>query len=161
MDAIQVSLSAEINGETVSHEIGSLGKIELIEPKMLVELVPDTEPTKGDSTYPVVELVAGQSTTATIKITRRDHKARAGFGNESGAINAPHGVYVDNIGLNGVLIVEGQNERQFFITAEPWVKPMERVIFVESGDAGKPTSNPVMLRILPPEKPKATDQASK
>jgi hypothetical protein len=45
--------------------------------------------------------------------------------------------------------VEGQNERQFFITAKTWVLPMERVIFVESGDAGNPTSNPVLLRILP------------
>ena len=76
-------------------------------------------------------------------------------------VNAPHGVYVDNIGLNGVLIVEGQDERQIFITAEPWVKAMERVIFVESGEAGRPTSNPVILRILPSEIPGEADQASR
>ena len=70
-------------------------------------------------------------------------------------------MYVANIGLNGVLIVEGQDERQFFIRAEPWVQPMERVIFVESGDAGKPCSNPVLLRILPANKPNITDQVSR
>ena len=160
MESVKVTLSASIRDELVNHELGSLGKITLEEePKLLVELVPDQKPAAGSLDYPVIGLRAGESTTATIKITRKNHDGRVGFGNESGAVNAPHGVYVDNIGLNGVLIVEGQNERQFFLTAEPWVKPMERVMFVESGDAGKPTSNPVILRILPAAKPAATDQA--
>lgn len=159
---VQVVASANINDETVKHEAGKLGKIEVSDStKLLVKLVPDHEPTAGEADLPVIELKPGGKTTATIKITRKDHDARVGFGSEDAAVNAPHGVYVDNIGLNGVLIVEGQSERQFFITAEPWVKPMERVIFVESGDADKPTSNPVILRILPSDEPKATDQVSR
>ena len=126
VNAVEIRLTANINDTAVVHEIDSLAKIEVDEkPKLLVQLVPDTKPTQGTAQYPVIELKAGESTTATIKIERKDHDGRVGFGNESGAVNAPHGVYVDNIGLNGVLIVEGQNERQFFLTAEPWVKPME------------------------------------
>lgn len=159
---VEIVAAARVDGEIVERTIGPLGKIKVEESaKLLVDLTPDHEPTMGDAQYPVVELKAGSTTTATIRITRKDHKARVGFGSEDGAVNAPHGVYVDNIGLNGVLIVEGQNERQFFITAEPWVKPMERVIFVESGDAGRPTSNPVILRILPADQPGPTDQVSR
>ena len=32
-----------------------------------------------------------------------------------------HGVIIDNIGLNGVLLPKGENERQIFITADAWV----------------------------------------
>ena len=153
IDAVKIVATARIGTRNVEQMVGSLGKIEVEEAaKLLVDLIPDHAPTMGESAFPVVELKAGGTTTATIRITRNDHDGRVGFGNESGAINAPHGVYVDNIGLNGVLIVEGQSERQFFVTAEPWVEPMERVIFVEAGAAGNPTSNPVMLRILPADR---------
>jgi len=162
LEKIELFATAQIDGKSVRQSIGSLGKIEVSEsPKLLVQLIPDHETEAPDDRYPVVELKAGTTTTATIRITRQDHEGRVGFGNESGAVNAPHGVYVDNIGLNGVLIVEGQDERQFFITAESWVKPVERVIFVEAGEAGKPTSNPVLLRVLPPDQPNAGEQASR
>ncbi|MEK6238239.1 MAG: hypothetical protein N2C14_26285, partial [Planctomycetales bacterium] len=61
--------------------------------------------------------------------------------------NLPHGVYVDHTGLNGVLLLSGQTEREFFITAESWVQPAERPIFLEAGAAEKPTSPVVMLRV--------------
>ena len=152
-DAVSVLASASIDGQRVEHLIGSLGEIKLTgPPKLDVVLVPDHPASQGESELPVIELSPGSTTTATIRIVRHDHEGRVRFGSEDSAVNAPHGVYVDNIGLNGVLIVEGQHERQFFITAESWVKPTERVIFVEeSGDVGGPTSNPVLLRILPPE----------
>lgn len=160
LGGIEVFATAQVDGKVLRRSIGSLGKVEVSEsPKLLVQLIPDHEPRAKDDRYPVVELKAGTTTTATIRITRHDYNGRVGFGNENGAVNAPHGVYVDNIGLNGVLIVEGQNERQFFITAESWVKPVERVIFVEAGEAGAPTSNPVLLRILPPDQPHADEQA--
>jgi hypothetical protein len=42
----------------------------------------------------------------------------------------PHGVRVLNIGLNGILVLPGQTEREVVIYAEPWVKPMERPVVV-------------------------------
>lgn len=159
---VKVIASATIAGEAVERIVGSIGKIEVAESsKILVDLIPDHVAADRNLGLPVIELQAGGTTTATIRITRVDHDGRVGFGKEDGAVNAPHGVYVDNSGLNGVLIVEGQDERQFFITAEPWVQPMERVIFVESDVAGNPTSNPVTLRILAADQPKSTDQVSR
>jgi len=37
----------------------------------------------------------------------------------------PHGVRVENIGLNGILILPDETEREIVIFAEAWVKPME------------------------------------
>ena len=62
-------------------------------------------------------------------------------------VNAPHGVYVDNIGLNGVLITESENERNVLLQAEPWVEPTERWVFVEASVEGAPASRPILLRV--------------
>ncbi len=40
--------------------------------------------------------------------------------------NLPHGVIVDDIGLNGVLLPEGQTERILFLSCESWVPATER-----------------------------------
>jgi len=42
----------------------------------------------------------------------------------------PHGVRVLNVGLNGILVLPGQTEREVVIYAEPWVKPMEQPVVV-------------------------------
>ena len=59
----------------------------------------------------------------------------------------PHGVFVDNIGLNGLLIVEGTNEREFFITVSKWVPEQTRLFHLRSAEEGNQTSLPVMLHV--------------
>ena len=63
------------------------------------------------------------------------------------AHNLPHGVIVDNIGLNGLLIVEGQSERQFFLTAAPWVPEQTRIFHLKANEDGGQTSWPVILKV--------------
>ncbi|MEZ6076210.1 MAG: hypothetical protein R3C56_11235 [Pirellulaceae bacterium] len=48
------------------------------------------------------------------------------MGKEDSGRNLPHGAFVDNIGLSGLLIPEGQTQREFFITAAPKVAPGRR-----------------------------------
>lgn len=103
----------------------------------------------------VLELHPGTSGTALIRIQRDNHEGRVGFGKEDALVNSPHGVFVSNTGLNGVLITESQTERSIFINVEPWVKPMERWVFVQAGIDGNPTSLPVLLRILPSDNSQA------
>ncbi len=153
--------TATIAGKRVERRAGSLGKIQLGEPsKLFIRLVPDHEPTQGTADLSVIEIRPGETTTATIHIERHGYEGRVNFGKEDAAVNSPHGVYVANSGLNGVLIVERQNQRQFSITAEPWVQPMERLIYVEAAEAGKPTSAPVILRVLASQ-PTSNQQASR
>ena len=97
---------------------------------------------------PIIRVTPGTTTTARARIERRNYAGRVNFGPEDALRNAPFGVYVGNIGLNGVLIPENDEERTFSVVVEPWVKPTERVVFVEAGEAGNPVSNPVLLRVV-------------
>ena len=60
-------------------------------------------------------------------------------------------MYVDNIGLNGLLIVEGQTEREFFITAAPKVRPGVRRFHLRTTADGGQASEPVTLRVVAAE----------
>jgi hypothetical protein len=61
--------------------------------------------------------------------------------------NLPHGVIVDNIGLNGVLIPKGQDARQIFLTAAKWVPDTDRLCFAKAAQADTQTSLPILLHI--------------
>jgi len=71
--------------------------------------------------------------------------------------NLPHGVFVRNIGLNGILIDPQDVERVLTLSAEPWVKPQELTIYVtgfmehQSPVRSSHISRLVRLRILAPD----------
>ena len=150
-----LTATAEIAGKTVTREIGNLGKIELAaKPKVVVHV----EQAEGDAPQdwtaekPLeLEIQPGQTIMARVRVERNDFKARISFGNEDSGRNLPHGVYVDNIGLNGLLIVEGKNERNFFITAAKWVPATTRVFHLMARVDGNQTSLPVILHVRPPK----------
>jgi hypothetical protein len=56
-------------------------------------------------------------------------------------------VIVDNIGLNGVLMPKGENERQIFITADTWVGETSRQCFAIENQAGNQCSLPVVIHV--------------
>lgn len=104
------------------------------------ELVRSTSPAAGESTLtvlpppdlsvrtalPTVTLAAGGDASLDASITRQN-----GF---VGRVpvdlkNLPFGVKVDNVGLNGVLITEGETSRRIFLHCEPWVQPGQRLVY--------------------------------
>ena len=116
-------------------------------PKLLAKVLPpSTEPTTG----PVeILLHPGETVSARIRVERRDFKDRVEFGKEDSGRNLPHGIYVDNLGLNGLLVPEGETEREFFLTAAKWAPASTRWIFFRAkGDGGQATP-PVLLRVVP------------
>lgn len=139
----KLTATATIRGETVTREIGSLGKIELGDPaKLAIEILPN-EPGK-----PLEFTIApGETITSRIKAARIDFKDRIELGKDDAGRNLPHGVYVDNIGLNGLMIVEGETERQFFITAAPWVPDTTRMFHIKTGAAGGHATLPAVLHV--------------
>lgn len=69
--------------------------------------------------------------------------------------NMPFGVRIQDVGLNGVLITESETARRFTIVCEPWVKPMQRLVYctvrTETG-SGAPTevaAEPILLEVRP------------
>lgn len=153
--AVKITATASIAGRDVTHDIGNLGNIELGPPaRLLVEIVPgdDRSYVKETPGQPLeLSIRPGQTTSAKVRATRADFKGRIELGKEDAGRNLPFGTYVDNIGLNGLLIVEGQTEREFFITAAPIAQPGTRRFHLKaSGDNGQCT-RPVIIRVLPPD----------
>jgi WD40 repeat protein len=135
----RLTATAVINEVEVQREVGSLGKIRLdAAPKLTVELTAES----GE-----LHLEPGQSIAARLLVHRNGFDDRV----SCEAFNLPHGVYVENIGLNGILIVEGQSEREIFIKASPWVLPTRRPFYLQANVEGNQASRPVMLRIQPGE----------
>jgi hypothetical protein len=89
----------------------------------------------------------GQTTTAWLRADRKKHDGSISFDLQ----NLPHGVIVMDIGLNGVLIPEGQSERQVFIQCAPWVAEQDRLCYARAREAGTPTSKPVLLHVRKPQ----------
>lgn len=143
-----LTATAVLGGQTVSRVVGTLGTIQLGEPaKLLVEILPDDgrpSPDKGPLEFTIAP---GETITARVRATRIDFKDRIALGNEDSGRNLPHGVFVDNIGLNGLLIVEGQSERQFFITAAPWVQESTRFFHLRAAGDGGQASQPALLHV--------------
>jgi hypothetical protein len=153
--ATKVSAAAEIDGKDVIKKIGSLGAIKLEpRPQLLATLSPPDQPwslgvssAKQPVQLPELTITPGQTVTAALRIERNGHKGLASFGNAEAGWNLPHGIFVDNIGLNGVLIPDGATERTIFISAAKWVPETTRTFFLESKEAGNQCTWPVILHV--------------
>ena len=71
------------------------------------------------------------------------------FGQEDSGRNTSQGVYVDNIGLNGLRILKNSNQRQFFLTADVSAVPGKRSFFLRANVDGNVTSHPITVEVLP------------
>jgi WD40 repeat protein len=152
---VKVTATGMIAGREVVKELGTLGEIKLAEkPKVTVAVQPGADPQTFRETpgEPLTLLVRpGQTIAARVKAERHDFANRIELGGFDAGRNLPHAVYVDNIGLNGLLIVEGQTEREFFITAAPIAKPGRRIFHIKAGPDGGQCSPPIVIEVLPPE----------
>jgi hypothetical protein len=91
----------------------------------------------------------GETISAMIVIDRGELKGDIAFGGDDSGRNLPHGCYVDNIGLSGLLIPAGESSREFFITASPITRPQSRPFHLKAGVDGNPTTLPVLLHVVP------------
>ncbi len=144
-----VTATAFVNGERVVQPVGSLGSIKLAaKPKLLVMLEPMDASGEWSPERPwELTIAPGETITARVRVQRNGFTGRVDFGKDDSGRNLPHGVYVDNIGLNGLMIVQGQTEREFFITAAPWVPETTRTFHLRATAEGGQCSWPVLLHV--------------
>ncbi len=97
---------------------------------------------------PEVILDAGKETKVTLHVERKN-----GFEGRvpCSVMNLPPGVTVVNVGLNGVLVPEGDTSQTFTLRAENWVWATEQPIYVvgevESNSPTRHASAPLKLRV--------------
>lgn len=146
--AFQWKATARFAGKTIERPVSGLGAIKLgPPPKLTVKLAPDLAASQAaaasDDGVPVVVIEPGRRATFRLSIDRRDFKDRVQFEIE----NLPHGVIVDDIGLNGVLIPEGQTERTLFLSCETWVPQTDRLFHAVAKVDGDQVSLPLRLQV--------------
>jgi len=167
---IKATATATIDGKSVTKPEPDLGR-PTVAPKLQVgvSLTPTTGPngsatTKSPTTNPAatqpatqpaavdlaslpeITITPGKMVPAWLRIERNKFAGPVSFDVE----NLPFGAIVADIGLNGVLIPDGQSERQIFLQCAPWVTEMDRLCYARAREAGNPTSLPVLVHVRRP-----------
>jgi hypothetical protein len=156
-DSAWTNLKIVAKSGEITHPIGSLGKVTLAkEPQVWVALEPvapgDTleklsPPTPITDQDPgrlfEITIAPGEIIPAWVKVKRNGAKPEIRFDVQ----NLPHGVIVDNLGLNGITLLDGQNEGEIHLKADYWVHEMDRLIFAKTRGFGEQTSLPVILHV--------------
>ncbi len=151
--AVRLRATATIDGRPVTRDLTPIDSIELLDnPPLTVHI--GTKDGRITTARQPLELTIrpGQTIRAVIRLERHDADGVVSFGKDDSGRNLPHGVFVDNIGLNGLLLPAGALEREFFITAAPIVRPARRTFFLKSS-VNDITSLPVVLHVLPEQTP--------
>ncbi len=139
--SLKAVATAATGPQPTTKPVMGIGKVSLA-PKPAAFAI--LEPSSAASTRPIeITITQGKLTPATLKLQRNGQTGPITFDVE----NLPHGVIVADIGLNGVLIPEGQSERQIFFACPAWVSDTDRPIYAKIREAGNPTSTPVLLRV--------------
>ncbi|MFK7821483.1 MAG: c-type cytochrome domain-containing protein [Planctomycetaceae bacterium] len=145
-----VTATAFVHGSKVEQVVNNFGAIKHApKPKLLVTLKPNSGGQREWSPDRPYELTIapGETITARVIVERNGFKGRVDFGKDDSGRNLPHGVYIDNIGLNGLMIVEGQTEREFFITAAKWVPETSRLFHLKATAEKGQTAWPIVLHV--------------
>jgi len=155
--AIKVTATAAVQGVPQVKDLGDLGKFEagpaakvLVAVEKSDDQGPEASPvTVGKDGITEITIHPGETVRAEVLAIRSDFKAQVDFGKEDAGRNLPHGVFVDNIGLNGLMIPAGNDRQRFFLTAAPWVPSTERLFHLRTTADGEQTTAPIRLRVVP------------
>jgi len=150
----QIRARATIGGAEVLKPSGDLGKIALgPKPQVLVRLAPPGESPRlptvdaaGTLDFPPpAELTIAPGTTIkfALSVERDGNNGLVNFE----ADNLPFGVIVDNIGLNGIQLLEGQTERTLFLSAARNVPEQDRLFQLRASTDNGQVSLPLLLHV--------------
>lgn len=143
--SVRATATAEIQGRKVVKDLGAFGTVTLgAPPKIRVRLIPEGDEIGTAPSAREMSVEPGKSVTAMLEIQRSGYDGELRFEVE----NLPHGVIVDNIGLNGIMIRAGENRRQISMSAAKWVPPTQRTIYARADREGNQTSAAIKLRVV-------------
>lgn len=138
-DAVTVVASGRVEGRFVAMAVNTPGKPtpRTEAPKLLVRL----DPVEGTSREVVI--APGGTARAKLSIVRNGFDGVVTFSVD----NLPHGVIVENLGLNGITFLGDENEREIFLSCVRWVADLERPFHAVENQAGRQTSPSLMLKV--------------
>lgn len=150
----KITATATIGDREVAHDIPRGGAIRWSDkPPVRVAILPAEggarpvrEPAEGPLEFAIRP---GETIQLLVRADRGGYGGQFPFGKEGAGRNLPFGVYVDNVGLNGLLILEDQVERPFYVTADKAVPAQSRLFHLTTSAEGGHSSLPVLLHIRP------------
>ena len=151
-ETVQLSLVArcQVGDQEIVHKLKDKIELSLSHDKEIkLRLFPIGDESGQSQELEELTIHPGQTISAKLVVDRNGEKKRIGFGKDDSGRNLPHGAYVDNIGLNGLLIPEQYSEREFFITAAPKLRPGRRQFHLRADTKGSPTTRPIWLNVVP------------
>ncbi len=133
--SINVRGVATINDRKVSRKVKAPLTFKLTEQEIVKTRFVAKDDVQADE---ITELVIhpGETISTYIAIERGKAVDDVPYGRDDSGRNLPHGVFVDNIGLSGLVIKPGQNTREVFITAAPWLQPQVRPFHLKTSLKG-------------------------
>ena len=147
---VTATAKAMVAGRMVEKDAGMIGEFTLgDQPNVIPSLQPIDQDFPIDENW-TLEIPRGQTATARVVMRRKEgFNGEVSFGKEGAGRNGAQGVYVDNIGLNGLLVRANNNERVFFVTVDATTKPGKRSFFLKANVDGGVTTHPITIHVLP------------
>jgi WD40 repeat protein len=133
------------HGEMIGAESEAKLKVKLSDKPAMALKVVAKEGTPDSPPLQELRIRPGTTVSAMLVIERGELQGDLSFGGDDSGRNLPHGCFVDNIGLNGLLIPAGQSTREVFITASPITTRGERMFHLRALVDGNPTTLPIRL----------------
>jgi hypothetical protein len=141
---------AEVLGRSVERNVGSVGELSLGDRPSVIPSIQPLDRELAEHEDWTLSVRRGETVSARVIVRRKDgFTSEVSFGKENAGRNTAHGVYVDNIGLNGLLVRQEENEREFFLTADPVAAVGKRSFFLTGEVDGNVTTHPITVEVLP------------
>lgn len=146
----KVVARASVLGKPIVQQVGDLGALKWGDQPSVVPSIQPAGSEIGFNEDWTLQVRRGESVAARVVVKRKEgFTGQVSFGKENAGRNATHGVYVDNIGLNGLLVRQGENERGFVLTADPIAQLGKRLFFLRAEVDGNVTTYPITVEVLP------------
>jgi hypothetical protein len=159
--AMTITATAQAGGKELTRAVQPFNAVNVgAKPKFQLVLEPGSEevlkhaPVLAPEKRLELTIAPGETLPAMLRVVRHS---------ETNFINLdvdglPFGVIVDNIGLNGVQVRPGENEREIFLACARWVPEQDALCFAVTqsarndaiGTPGTQTSYPVLLKVRKP-----------
>jgi hypothetical protein len=159
---VRITASGTLGGRVITRAVTPFASVRVgPKPDILLVMEPGSDevlhraPVIAPAQPLELTIAPGQTVPAMLRVVRRAGNTNLVNLDVDGL---PFGVIVDNIGLNGVQIRAGENEREIFLTAASWVPEQEALCFAVMQSArndtlsapGTQTSFPVRMKVRRP-----------
>lgn len=159
---VRITASGTLDGRVIARAVTPFASVRVgPKPDILLVMEPGSDevlqhaPVLAPPQPLELAIAPGQTVPAMLRVVRRAGNTNLVNLDVDGL---PFGVIVDNIGLNGVQVRAGENEREIFLTAAPWVPEQEALCFAVMQSArndalsapGTQTSFPVRIKVRRP-----------